>query len=117
VPAVLIDFVQVEQALTNLVENAVQHSPPTATLVISASASDHEVTVRVADTGPGIAPEERDRIFRRFERGRQARPGGSGLGLSIARAFAVASGGRVELAAVESGTAFDLVLRTSASDE
>jgi two-component system sensor histidine kinase KdpD len=111
VPAVLIDFVQVEQALTNLVENAVQHSPPTAALLISACANDHEVTVRVADTGPGIAPDERDRIFRRFERGRQARPGGSGLGLAIARAFAVASGGRVELATVESGTAFDLVLR------
>lgn len=111
-PAVFIDFVQVEQALTNLVENAVQHSPPGAGLIVSAHARPGWITVRVADEGSGIAPDERDRIFRRFERGRRAQPGGSGLGLAIARAFAAASGGSVELAESSVGTAFDLSLPT-----
>lgn len=108
-PPVRIDFVQVEQALTNLVENALQHTSPTTPLAVSASAAAGAVTIRVADGGPGIPRHERDRIFRSFERGLAATPGGTGLGLAIARAFAMASGGRVELADVE-GTAFDLTL-------
>ncbi|MEO6714293.1 MAG: ATP-binding protein [Mycobacteriales bacterium] len=108
-PPVLIDFVQIEQALTNLVENALQHTADSAALDISASTRPDWVTIRVANDGPGIPAEDHARIFRSFERGRSARPGGSGLGLAIARAFATASGGRVELAEGER-TAFDLTL-------
>jgi two-component system sensor histidine kinase KdpD len=109
-PAMMVDPVQGEQALGNLVENVIAHTPLNAGLIVRAAARQQWVTVRVADEGPGIAEHERNRIFERFERGTRAGPG-SGLGLAIARAYAEANGGGLDVAQPAGcGAAFELWL-------
>jgi len=91
-PAVWIDPIQIDQVLTNVLENAVRYSPPNGEIVISVAPWNDGVQVRIADQGPGIAPEERERIFEAFVKG----PGGAtGLGLSIARAVVLAHDGKI----------------------
>jgi two-component system sensor histidine kinase KdpD len=94
-PLVLVDGVLLEQVVINLVENAEKYGPPGSTIDLSASASDHEVIVEVADRGPGIPIGEEIRIFDKFYRGKLAREGGVGLGLTICRGIVEAHGGRI----------------------
>jgi two-component system sensor histidine kinase KdpD len=95
-PDVFVDPVQIDQVLTNLLENAALHSPAGGEVTISAAPFRDVIQVRVADRGPGIAMEERERVFEAFYRGDAApeRPG-SGLGLAIARAVVIAHGGKI----------------------
>lgn len=95
-PDVFVDPVQVDQVLTNLLENAAHHSPPGGEISISAAPFRDVIQVRVADRGSGIGVDERERVFEAFYRGDAApeRPG-SGLGLAIARAIVVGHGGRI----------------------
>jgi two-component system sensor histidine kinase KdpD len=95
-PLVNCDYGQVDQIVTNLLENAARHTPPSSPIEIRLSADDHTAHLSVIDHGAGIAPRDRDRIFRPFERGLTA-AAGSGLGLSIARGMAEAHGGRLEV--------------------
>lgn len=108
-PQVLIDVVQIDQALGNLVDNVLAHTPEEAGLGVSAAARSGWVTVRVTDNGPGVPDKDAQRIFERFSRGSTARSG-SGLGLAIARAYAVANGGDLEYVRTSIGSAFDLRL-------
>jgi two-component system, OmpR family, sensor histidine kinase KdpD len=94
-PLVLADGVLLEQVVINLVENAVKYAPPGSAIDLSASASDREVVIEVADRGPGIPPGEETRIFDKFYRGKFAREGGVGLGLTICRGIVEAHGGRI----------------------
>lgn len=93
-PEMQIDVVQVDQVLTNLIENAAKFSPPGSPIVISAAGGTEQVRVTVADRGPGIPALDRERIFQPFERG-SGEVAGTGLGLAIARAAVVAHGGRM----------------------
>lgn len=95
-PEVYVDPVQIDQVLTNLLENAALHSPPGGEVVVSAAPFHESVQVRIVDRGRGIPVAERERVFEAFYRGDAApeRPG-SGLGLAIARAVVVAHGGRI----------------------
>jgi heavy metal sensor kinase len=105
---------RLEQALKNFVENAIKFSPPGSGVRVTVWCRDDEVGMTVADDGPGIAAEHRERVFDRFyrvdpARGRNA--GGSGLGLAICREIAVAHGGRVWLESEPGkGSAFTLAL-------
>lgn len=115
-PEVPADPVQIDQVLSNLLENAVRHSPPGGEVVVSVAPWRSGVQVRVADQGPGIPPEDRERVFEAFARGRSSGPdaGGSGLGLAIARAIVFAHGGRIRIeGAPGGGTAvvFELPVR------
>ena len=94
-PLVLVDGVLLEQVVINLVENAVKYAPTGSAIDLSASASDREVIVEVADQGPGIPLGEEARIFDKFYRGKLAREGGVGLGLTICRGIVEAHGGHV----------------------
>jgi signal transduction histidine kinase len=103
------------QVISNLLENAVRHSPADGRVWLSThAATSGMTTIEVADEGPGIPPEEAERVFERFHRvdaARSARDGGTGLGLAIARELAVALGGRIELAAqAGTGSRFELLL-------
>ena len=89
----------------NLIENALRHTPA-GTHVHAALRSDgDDVVLTVEDDGPGIPEELRPRLFERFVRGRGDSGGGSGLGLSIVRAVALAHGGSVEVERAPSGGA------------
>jgi two-component system sensor histidine kinase KdpD len=95
-PEIAADPVQLDQVLTNLLENASRHSPPGGTVRLAVERGDDAVRVRVADEGPGIPEAQREKVFEPFYRGREEpeRPG-SGLGLAIVRAIVVAHGGRI----------------------
>ena len=79
------DRERLHQVLVNLLDNAARHSPSGGTVSITARHSTGGLTIEVADQGPGIAPEERYRVFERFTRGERATGGGTGLGLAIAQ--------------------------------
>ena len=96
---VLADPDQTRRVLTNLISNAVKFTPSGGKITLSARTAADMVTVRVADSGPGIPPNERVRIFERFYQIDSARSGGphngSGLGLSIAKHIIEAQGGEI----------------------
>ncbi len=88
---------RLHQVVANLLDNAVRHSPPEGRVWLSAhAATAGRTTIVVADEGPGIPPEEIERVFERFHRtdaARATRDGGTGLGLAIARWIVDAHGG------------------------
>src|SRR5207244_12211312 len=95
-----VDGLVIRQALVHLADNAIKYAPPNGSVRIVVRDGGPGPTVEVADTGPGIPPEHRDRVFDRFYRIDKARSrdlGGAGLGLSIARWAVEAHGGRIEL--------------------
>ncbi len=90
-----IDGVLIQQVLINLLENAVKYAPASTAIEITASGSEKEVLVEVADRGPGLPPGEEKRIFDKFYRAGPPREGGVGLGLTICRGIVEAHGGRI----------------------
>jgi two-component system, OmpR family, sensor kinase len=105
---------------TNLLDNAVRHTPADGRITVRAGVRDDEVTVSVADTGSGIAPEHLPHLMERFYRVDDARArahGGTGLGLPICQSIVEAHGGRMEIQSeVGNGTTV-LVTLPSASVE
>ena len=110
--AVLVtDGDRVFQIVSNLLTNAIQWTPPGGTVELALTIGDDKVTVTVTDTGPGIAPDERERIFRPFWSGHGGHTGGTGLGLAIASELAAALGGRLDVHSKPgAGSRFVLVL-------
>jgi two-component system, OmpR family, sensor histidine kinase KdpD len=95
-PDVSVDPVQLDQVLTNLLENAGRHAPKGSEIRVSVLWMHGAVQVRVSDEGPGIPFDERDRVFEAFYRGSSSpETSGSGLGLAISKAVVVAHGGRI----------------------
>ncbi len=95
-PAVPMDVVQMDQALTNLLENAARYSLPGTEIGVAVSRWQDGLEVRVSDRGPGIPKGEREQVFREFyRRDVGERRGGTGLGLAIAQAVVAAHGGTV----------------------
>jgi len=107
-PVIMTDGDRVLQIIVNLLSNAFRWTPEGGRIEVELSAANGAVSVVVADTGPGITAEERDRIFRPF----WSRDGaGTGLGLAIARELALALGGSIELASEPGrGSRFVLLL-------
>jgi signal transduction histidine kinase len=99
----------------NLMENAIKHTPPGTHVTAEVGYSDGNVVLTVADDGPGIPDELRDRIFERFTRGDGDRGGSFGLGLSIVRAVAESHHGTVTLAQSDSGARFVVTLPAAQS--
>jgi len=109
-PEVQADPMQIDQVLTNLIENAARYSPEGGIIDVMVGAIDHKVEVRVQDRGPGIAPEERERVFEAFYRGRtNPETPGSGLGLAIVKAIVVAHGGSIRIEGTPGGGAAVIV--------
>jgi len=105
------------QALYNVLDNAIRYTPRGGHVrVRTRRLSEQESAVEFVDDGPGIAPEDQQRIFERFERLPDATPGqGAGLGLAIARRAVETCRGRIELAsALGVGSCFRIVLPNSA---
>jgi signal transduction histidine kinase len=99
-PRVEVDPNGLERIVMNLLTNAVKYSPPEARVKLAARRTGGMVTISVSDQGPGIAPEDRDRLFDRFYRTRASAAGkieGLGLGLYIVRMLVEAHGGRISV--------------------
>ena len=92
-PEVPVDVVQIDQVLTNLLENAARFSSPGSPIVVSAARWQHTVEVQVADRGEGIPPEELAHVFELFWSGDES--SGTGMGLAIGRAIVEAHGGKI----------------------
>lgn len=106
---------RLEQVLSNLMSNALRHTPPGASIRLSAEAGEEGVLIRVADTGEGIPAEDLPYIFDRFWRGDRSRTrsegSGSGLGLAISRQLIAAQGGTIEVESrLGQGTVFTIWL-------
>ncbi|HXG75927.1 MAG TPA: HAMP domain-containing sensor histidine kinase [Gaiellaceae bacterium] len=111
-PVIVSDGDRVLQVISNLLSNAFRWTPDGGRVELRLETRNGDVTVEVADTGPGIAPAEQERIFEPFI---SRDLDGTGLGLPIARELAVALGGRIELrSAPGRGSRFRLVLPATA---
>jgi signal transduction histidine kinase len=115
------DADRIRQVLVNLLDNAIQYSPPGETVTVSVTPLPGIVTVSVQDHGPGIPPEEQARVFERFYRADKSRArkgdGGAGLGLAIAQTLVEAHGGRIWLeSSPGQGTTVHLSLMVKWSD-
>ncbi|UVO52158.1 HAMP domain-containing histidine kinase [Sphingomonas sp. SUN019] len=105
------EFRRTLQILVNLIGNAVRYSPRGSTLRLSLAREGNRAVVTVEDEGKGIAPNDQARIFEKFERVDAGEPGGSGLGLYIARRLARAMGGDLTVESVSGqGARFMLAL-------
>jgi PAS domain S-box-containing protein len=103
IPSLDIDGDRILQVLSNLIGNAVKHTPEGGEVRISAALTGGEIRVSVSDTGPGISEEDRRHVFERFWRAQRAGGTGLGLGLAIARGIVQAHGGRIWVGSEETG--------------
>ena len=113
---VVADPDRVEQAIENLVGNALRHTPAGGTITLTASQADGAATLSVSDTGAGISPEHLPHVFERFYKvdfARAAESTGSGLGLSITKAIVERHGGTIRVTSEPGQTTFIVVLPQS----
>ena len=119
IPRALADRERLAQVLTNLVRNAVNHTPDGGIVSVDAIAADGHVKISVSDTGIGIDPDDLARVFDRFYRTDDSRArdaGGSGLGLSIVRDLLSAMGGSISAESQPGrGSVFTVTLRREAA--
>jgi two-component system, NtrC family, sensor histidine kinase KinB len=106
------DPIAINSALTNLLSNAMKFTPTGGQVKITADKADDKATIQVADTGPGIPPQYRNKIFEKFFRvPNETGPTGAGLGLAIATEIIQAHGGQLSFTAPETGgTTFNISL-------
>jgi two-component system sensor histidine kinase KdpD len=94
-PPVSLDYIEIDEVLTNLLENATKYTPPGTEITVSAREVGPEVLVEVADHGPGLPAEALKRIFDPFVRIDGSKARGTGLGLAVARGLIEAHSGRI----------------------
>ncbi|MDP9107719.1 MAG: HAMP domain-containing histidine kinase, partial [Pseudomonadota bacterium] len=99
-----------EEVISNLVDNAIQHIPIGGAVTVSCRLESEYVLLRVTDTGPGIAPEQRDKVFQRFYQ-IDSKPNSSGLGLAIVREICEALGATVALSTPPNGIGLQVEVR------
>lgn len=115
-PLARLDFTLMQQALSNLLLNAVMHTPSGTPISVQARTETKELLLSVDDAGPGLPPDLLPRVFDKFVRAPNAPPGGSGLGLAIVKGFVEAQGGRITAGNKSSGgAAFTIHLPQSES--
>jgi two-component system sensor histidine kinase KdpD len=96
-PRVLADRGLLERALANVIANAIRYSPAGSRPRVTAGLVDRGVDVRVVDRGPGVPRDQRERLFKPFQRlGDSGQGEGVGLGLAVAKGFLEAMGGEIE---------------------
>ncbi|MGH2653452.1 MAG: hybrid sensor histidine kinase/response regulator [Actinomycetota bacterium] len=98
---VMADRQRLKQVLLNLLSNAVKYNRPDGEIRVSFREQDGRVRLEVADTGPGIAPEDRERLFVPFERLGQTEAEGTGLGLALSKGLVEAMGGSIGMESQE----------------
>jgi signal transduction histidine kinase len=99
-PRILLDASKIEQAVTNLVSNAIEHTRPDSLVVITLSCDQDFIVFSVKDEGPGIVPGEMDKLFKPFEKTSTKKTVGeksTGLGMLITRKIIEAHGGEIRI--------------------
>ena len=118
---VMVDPDRIVQAIVNLLSNAVKFAPTGSTVTVAATGSEQMVTITVSDEGEGIAPENLNRLFRKFQQvdsSSSRRKGGTGLGLAITKALVEQHGGRIYVdSELNKGTRFSLTLPVATAEE
>jgi len=109
-PKIDADPHRISQVLSNLIGNAIKFTPEGGTITLHGQARDGTLSVTIADTGPGIAPEDLAHIFDRYWRPKGAEQDGTGLGLYIVRRIVEAHGGRVRAESSPQGATFVFTL-------
>jgi heavy metal sensor kinase len=111
---VIVDRLVLREAITNVIDNAIKYGPQGSTVDIHVRVDGTLATVTIADQGPGIAPEHRERIFDRFfrvDQGRSRDRGGTGLGLAIAKWAVEVNGGHISVdSGAHGGSVFRITL-------
>ncbi len=119
-PMLKLDLFLMEHAFVNLLENAAKYAPRGSRIGIRGAQHGNDVVIELSDTGVGLASADTDRIFNRFFRAghTDGRPAGTGLGLTICRAFIEANSGRIEAlsAGLGKGSTFRITLPLPAAD-
>jgi signal transduction histidine kinase len=107
----------IEQALGQILDNAVKYSPTGSTVTVTACAEEEQVVLSVRDDGMGLTPQEQALLWERFFRGERhiSKITGSGLGLWIARALVTANGGNLEAASKGIGRGTTISIRLPAA--
>ncbi|MEY2520919.1 MAG: hypothetical protein QOF24_2678 [Verrucomicrobiota bacterium] len=95
IPLALLDHTLIEQAVAKLIANAGSHTPSRSPIEVDAKYKNEQLVISVSDRGPGLSEELAGRLFEKFYRGDGRKAGGLGLGLSIARGFVEAHGGKL----------------------
>ena len=117
---VTLDAQKISRVLSNLISNALRHTPAGGSVTVEGSRSGNRIELRVSDTGEGIPEEDLPRIFDRFYRGEKSRNrdgGGAGLGLSIVKGIVDAHGGHIHVQNLDSGgTRFMIILPKDPQD-
>jgi PAS domain S-box-containing protein len=118
---VMVDQDRIVQALINLLSNAVKFAPAGTTVAVTVIGSERTITISVADQGEGIAPENLNRLFRKFQQvdsSSSRKKGGTGLGLAITKALVEQHGGKISVASeLNKGTRFSFTLPVATLDE
>ena len=111
-PAVYVDAPLITQVFSNHFENAVKHTPPGTHITVTAQLDGDNVCIDVEDDGPGFPPGDTERLFAKFQRGRdESNSGGAGLGLAICRSILKAHGGSIKaLRRTGGGARFEISL-------
>jgi two-component system sensor histidine kinase KdpD len=114
-PPISLDYLMIDQVVTNLLENAVKYTPPGTPVEVRVKRAGDRIRVAVADQGPGIPPKQRTRVFDKFHRlerrGQVGQVKGSGLGLAVSKGLVEGHGGRIWIEETPGGGAtflFDL---------
>lgn len=113
-PPTLLDATKIEQVLDNLISNALKFSPPGSRVRVELARQDNQACLSVQDQGPGISPQDQERLFKPFQRTRAQSTDGeksTGLGLVIVKRIVEGHGGRIELSSqVGQGSMFTVYL-------
>jgi heavy metal sensor kinase len=107
------DRLVLRQAIVNILHNAIKFSPHNGDISVTTTQQGHDVRIRIADSGPGVAEEDRGKIFQRFYRADKSRSsdsGGAGLGLSIAQWAVQAHGGKITVESGSGGCIFQIAI-------
>ncbi len=120
VPSVKGDTAMLEQVVFNILDNANKFAPPGKPTNVALGADGHDVVLSVEDEGPGVPPEDMDRVFDKFYRGKQGdgRAPGTGLGLAICRGMVTAMGGSIRVdSPVARGRGTRIVVRLPSAED